>query len=64
MVQEAGLTEAMVTDRRFIKVDDFLDLPDIQEVIRSLGLPPSLDWVRQQVEGKIASITVTATRPR
>ncbi len=62
-MQTAGLTDVTVTQRDFIKVDDFLDLPDVQEMIKKISQSLPLDWLREQVDGKIASIKVTAHKP-
>jgi len=62
-MRAAGLTDVEVTQRVYINPDGYLDAPDIQEALAKMDPPVSADWLRSQLDHKIASITVTARKP-
>ena len=62
-MRAAGLTDVAVTQRAYINPESFLDAPDIQQALASMDPPLSTDWLRSQLDHKVASVTVTARKP-
>ena len=62
-MRAAGLTDVAITQRVYANPEGLVDAPEIQEALAKMGPPVSVDWLRSQLDGKIASVTVTARKP-
>lgn len=62
-MRAAGLTDVIVTQRHYVELKGFLDSADVQEVSKKVDRPLPMDWLGEQLDGKVASITVTARKP-
>ncbi|MDA8233590.1 MAG: arsenite methyltransferase [Clostridia bacterium] len=60
----AGLKDLTVTQEVFIRVEDFYNLPDIQEAIIELKPHTDISSLGKEMAGKIASITISGYKPR
>ena len=63
-MQNAGLTEVTVTAKVYFDPSNYLDTPDIQESLARMDPPVSIDWLSDQLDQKLASVTVTACKPK
>jgi ubiquinone/menaquinone biosynthesis C-methylase UbiE len=62
-MRAAGLTGVEVTQRAYVDVEGFVDSEDVQAMLAQLDPPLSTDLLREQMERKIASVTVIAHKP-
>jgi arsenite methyltransferase len=62
-MRAAGLTAAEVTQRTYVDVVDVLESEDVQALLAQAAPTYSKEWLRQQLDHKIASVTVTAHKP-
>ena len=60
-MRAAGLTDAEVTERTFLDVD--IADSDAHEILAEADLPFSAEWLRDQLAGRLASVTVQAYKP-
>jgi hypothetical protein len=59
----AGLTKVAVTEKRVTQVQGVLASEDVRVVLERMDPPLSVEWLREQLEDKIASVTVEAHKP-
>ena len=62
-MRAAGLSDVEVTERTYVDVAGMLETEDAKALLAEAGPTVSADWVRQQLDHKIASVTVTAHKP-
>jgi arsenite methyltransferase len=62
-MRTAGLTDVEVTKRTYVDVAGMLETEDAKALLAQAGPTVSKDWVRQQLDHKIASVIVTAHKP-
>ena len=60
-MRAAGLTDMKVTERAFLDVD--IADSDAQEILAGANLSSSAEWLRDQLAGRLASVTVQAHKP-
>jgi len=62
-MRAAGLSDVTVTQRTYVDVASLLEAEDVQALLAQAAPTVSADWLRQQLDHKIASVTVTAHKP-
>jgi arsenite methyltransferase len=62
-MRAAGLTDVTVTQKRIAQVEGILASQDVQAMLAQMDPPLSVEWLQQQLENKIASVTVEARKP-
>jgi len=62
-MRAAGLTDVAITQRVYANPEGLVDASEIQEALAKMDPPVSVDWLRSQLDGKIASVTVMARKP-
>jgi ubiquinone/menaquinone biosynthesis C-methylase UbiE len=60
-MRAAGLIDVEVTERTFLDVD--IADTDAQEILAGADLPFSAEWLRDQLAGRLASVSVQAFKP-
>jgi SAM-dependent methyltransferase len=62
-MRAAGLSDVTVTQRTYVDVEGLLEAEDVQSLLAQAAPAVSADWLRQQLDHKIASVIVTAHKP-
>jgi hypothetical protein len=62
-MRRAGLTDVQVTARAYADIAGIVASDGLRAILEGLDPSLSVDWLREQLDGKIASVTVVAHKP-